>query len=259
VGGELERRSWPWLLVSVLGLTAAVIVRSMALTFAIAAAAVVLWLKGARPLRLGYASLLVLAPLVANQLWLAAIAPEYLQSGSPQLAWSVYLGLNQESYGQWNVEDGIWYRGMPLNDRAKALAEGIKQRLRVSPRQLANLFARKFADMWSGEFSGIYWTTEKLGDGKPLPENLRLRMYRLSQAFWLFLLALGAVAWWQHRPFTRPGLALFTLALAGCVVVLLIVEQNARYKFIAFPALLPLAAAIWSDRAARPPTRNSCT
>ena len=182
--------------------------------------------------------LVVLLPAVGANL-AAGAGP--LPTTSRYGGWSLLIGLNTETNGQYNLSDqrliDLPPRTAAWDKRATELA---LQRLTANPRATLELFVRKFPMFWGADDYGATWTAKPpFNVARPIG-NVELLG---SQIVYAGTLALATIYLFIRRRERHPE-ELFMMMLVGCVALLhTFVEIQTRYHSYLIPLLCVLAGA----------------
>ena len=221
------------------------------------------------------ATVVTLAPVIA---WNRVTLDRWSASTSLYLGWQLYVGLNVEKYGGYNVDDqdrvnrrvgddGTWravsreyaagrFDPLPVRQAAErdavAMALAV-ERLRRDATRIPLLLPFKFARAWA---PGDYPVRTALDiEPRHVDRRLAAAAHLGSQLWWIGLLAAGT-AWFVRERRRRPehGFAVSAVVLP-MAIGLLVLEAQARYHEPVVPLLAGLAGIMLADatgRAAHP-------
>jgi hypothetical protein len=174
--------------------------------------------------------------------------------------WSLLIGTNPTSVGQWNRADQALVptdsSSREFSDRAMGVAI---DRIRAQPLSVVWLSVRKIVPQWAEEDYAASWTLAPAGN-RQLDAGPR-QVALVSQFVYVGSIAAALAALWMERR-RRPLAGLLILLVTGCfALVHTILEAQARYHFFVEPLFLVLAGG-WlatrfgPDRAYEEPDRR---
>jgi 4-amino-4-deoxy-L-arabinose transferase-like glycosyltransferase len=201
------------------------------------------------------AFLLVLGPVVA---WNVATYGTVSVSTSNFAGWSLLVGTDLQSNGQWNLAD-VALRPANTNTREfndKLMSLAI-QRLRAHPGRIATLAVRKIIPMWGNENYAAAWTLDATN---PDLWQERGEIALTSQVTYVAILAFAAAGIWQERRRRPELLTLIILIVGATAIAHVFLEVQPRYHFFVEPMLCILAGGWLAARfggESRPPAIES--
>ena len=187
--------------------------------------------------------LVILGPVVA---WNRTTYGTWSVSTSNFGGWSLLVGTDPQSNGQWNEADLALLpadtTSRAFNDEAMSLA---LDRLREHPSRLPELAIRKIIPMWGIEDYAAVWT---LDSNDPSLADERLAISLTSQVMYTGIALLAALCLWRERR-TRPELLTLIILVVGATAVAhTFVEVQPRYHFYVEPLLCVLAGGWLATR-----------
>lgn len=160
-------------------------------------------------------------------------------SGSASFGYTLLVGLNTESAGQWNQADADY-----LNDafdytqnasQAQLLCRDLAmERLKWGPGVLLNLFLHKYETLWSNDEYGVSWNLffmDQQGDLTKAGENFLYASRDLCNLFYLLAVAfagIGGIFLWEKG---MDYEYVFALIFVGTAAVYLFAESQNRYHY----------------------------
>jgi 4-amino-4-deoxy-L-arabinose transferase-like glycosyltransferase len=163
--------------------------------------------------------------------------------------WSLYMGTNQTSDGDWNRADADFIHGLPgdLWDQSGQAGWLGLQRIAADPLGFAGLAVRKFAILWGSEsFAVRYGMDFRLVGG---PQGVEAGVWLLAQLAWLALItaASGALLTMRHRARPDPVVVLAACIILAEALLHVFVEVKPRYRAHLEPVLVLIAASAVAD------------
>ena len=159
--------------------------------------------------------------------------------------WSLYVGTNQASNGDWNQADADFIHALPgdLWDQSGQAGRLGLQRIASDPLGFAGLAVRKFAILWGKEsFAVQYGMDFRLVGG---PQGVEAGVWLLAQLAWLAVITAAAGALLAIRNRARPDPV---VVIAACIILAeallhLFVEVKPRYRAHLEPLVVLIAAS----------------
>jgi 4-amino-4-deoxy-L-arabinose transferase-like glycosyltransferase len=113
----------------------------------------------------------------------------------------------------------------------------------------------KYGVMWGNDANGVYWSTERVGEG-PVGDWVtehRQDLFTVAQLYYLGLLVLAIIGAWRlaRRRFLRD-VALLLMTLPAFAIVHVVLEVQGRYHYPLAHVLLLLAGAAVASSRRRP-------
>ena len=155
--------------------------------------------------------------------------------------WSLYVGANRQSGGQWNAADAARLASFPGDDwwqRSEYAGSLAFDRIMEDPAGSARLLTRKFWTMWADE---TYAASYALG-GSAVTQGVQVGWLG-SQLLWAPLVLLAAIGMARERRHPRPAALLIGMSVTLTALVHLALEVHSRYHSYLVPLLCVLAAA----------------
>ena len=154
--------------------------------------------------------------------------------------WELLLGTDQRHDGRFNTDDVALVGGDPGTPAAEAAAARLAwQQVTSDPLGTAGLMARKFPQLWADEHYGARWA---LFENPGVDRRLVQVMVLLSQAWLVFVSALGAIGLWRLRRRPSRGVVAVAATLVVYGAAMIPFEANPRYHAPLVPLLCILAA-----------------
>ena len=180
---------------------------------------------------------------------------------SASFGYNLLVGLNLQSFGNWNEEDmalleqSLRETGSATEAHRACLAR-VGERLKAEALELPLLLGGKFAVLWALDYYGEFWNEKFLEQqGKLTPERAAFLnlAYDPCDMFYLFMLICAAF-YVRHRFRKQPDAGYAAvLALCGIIALHLLVETQNRYHycalyFLAIPASMGIRPFIgWAE------------
>ena len=155
--------------------------------------------------------------------------------------WSVYVGMNAESGGQWNSLDAAALAGFPGDswwDRSAHAGSLALDRALEDPGRTLGLLPTKFVTLWGDEAYAADYAFGRVQQPRVIAVALGL-----SQAVWVVVCVLAAVGVVVDRRRGRPATLVLGTTVAVIALIHLLLEVHSRYHSYLLPLLCVLAAA----------------
>ncbi len=197
--------------------------------------------KGQRRRWAALLGVLLAAYLAAGPLWDSHIAARIGEEPSSTPGYSVLVGFNPESGGQWNQEDSellYFYSDAPgatAQDAQQAALEAAKARI-AGGMDFLTLFREKIRVFLGSDSACVGYCSSVVRHTEELSLACDGFYYLL-----LFLAAVGGVALWRSGE--KGGALIFPLYVLGLTAAQMLVEVAGRYHYSLLPVLMLLATA----------------
>lgn len=159
-------------------------------------------------------------------------------STSSYAGWSLLVGANQRSVGQWNIEDARLVEKEPsIRARDALAAREARRRIAADPVAYARLIVRKLPVMWASEGYAPYWV---MGTADDPPRHATALWTLVSQIVYAATLMVAAWALVRLAPFD-PAAVVIVLTLLAFAAIHSLLEVQGRYHFSVVPLFIVLA------------------
>ena len=179
-----------------------------------------------------------LLPVVAYNL---RVHGDLSLSTSAYGGWSLYVGANRESGGQWNAADAARLAEFPGDtwwDRSRFAGSLALDRVLEDPAGSLALLPTKFATLWDSESYAASYAVR----ARVITRDVHVG-WLVTQLFWTLLAVLAAVGMWAGRRDPRPAALLIGMTITLVAVTHLALEVHSRYHAYLVPLFCLLAAA----------------
>ncbi|NGP58684.1 hypothetical protein FLT15_09980 [Paenibacillus thiaminolyticus] len=155
--------------------------------------------------------------------------------------WKVVLGLNADSNGGYSNADAELIQSLPIDERKAVEISLIKERI-SDKRVLSDLFIRKFYYMWGELDSAAFWS---LGDlDRP---DVYGSLQKYERHMFIVTVLFGTISMiyllFNKSLFNKDnGYLLPLLFVIGYVLIHLVIEIQARYRFESVPFIIILSS-----------------
>lgn len=193
-------------------------------------------------LYLSFATLMLAVYLPLGSLWngYAARVADQEPAGVP--GYSLYVGFNPESRGQYSTEDSLLLESFCASEGSAAQAqqrmlEALKQRLASGDINFIRLFSAKLKSFLGFDEGGAFYMS---GEISPLEYSALAVVSNVFYYCLLLLALLGAVRAFRRQD--RSCVLLVPMYVLGLTAAHMLVEVSPRYHYSVIPMLVIMAA-----------------